>query len=172
MSIFKGLNEKKARVNSDYDMPGIYWQRINAAKQGADRNSIPMVIINKTVIKVFDDDEQKGHRLGAEVGTVYKAGDYFAQSVKDFLAATTGASDEENNSEFADECFGKDNPLQGIVVEMRNGKKPGKKPGTMFTRAKYVRAVPYEEVKETLTEAELEKFYPDGLIDKLINDEA
>jgi len=89
------------------------------------------------------------------------------------ICGVSGLDDEDNIISTGDQ------PLQNVFVERHDRIKAGKKKEgdesgskpVEFTNTKYLRAVPASEVMEKLDEKTIEKLFPEGLLEKLVQEE-
>lgn len=166
------LKNAKARIDSNWEREGHYLERIDNVKITQNRKKQTGVVIEKTIIHVYDDKDGAGHRLGESVShSMWDHHDSFLGNVKAFLAGTMGLDVNAVEDDHIFQVIGDDQPLAGTIVEcfnreiMTRSDKP-------FTVINYKREVPAVEVKKTLTPDAIKNFFPDGKLDKAIEFEA
>jgi len=163
MGIFDGIKKAPRGFQANYEKPGRYWVRINACKEGKTRKKKPFVVLEKTVIRVLDDDNGNGHRMGEDIShMLMEEWDSFLSNIKtivgDILGIANDEIDEEVTEELCAEVFCAESIFAGIVVECNN-RNIVKKDGNDFTTIKYVRDIPPEELLEVLDEKTVERFF-------------
>jgi hypothetical protein len=159
MGLFAGIKNAPRRLDSNYEKPGTYWERIDACKDGKSRKGDDFVVLEKTVIRVIDDAEGEGHRLGENIShMLMKKYDSFLSNVKTIIANIMDIPGDEVTEALCEEVFCPESIIGGFVVECSNRNIVTKK-GTDFTAITYKREVPPQEVLETLSEEDVERFF-------------
>lgn len=173
MSIFKGLKEANMSLDSNYERPGHYWLLIDKCKSGTSRKKEDFCAIEKTCVKVFDDDGGAGHNVGESVThMIMMKHDSALGNIKQFIAGTMDLDANDIDVDAAEMIFQgedekeHDQPLAGTVVECRN-RNIKTKAGNDFTTITYVRAVPAQELLESLDEAVIDRFFPNNVLAEL-----
>lgn len=169
--IFRGLGSAKPTQDGNYTRVGHYLAQINTCKIGQNRKNIPFAAIEMTIVKVFDNAANLGHRPGEEVTRFINAGDFFTKDIRQFLCAVAGMTDEAVPDEDAEKAaafvFGPMQPLTGRVVEWK-GTQITLKNGNPFTKCRFWREVKPSEMQTALTAEEIARFFPNGLFQKML----
>lgn len=177
MSIFKGLKEANASMDANYERPGHYYMLIDKCKTGTSRKKEDFCAIEKTVVKVLDDDQGAGHKLGESVThMIMLKHDSALPNIKAFIAGVMDLDPDEIDVDAAEAIFAAENdhkhaqPLSGTVVEVKN-RNIKTKAGQDFTRITYVRPVPASELLEALDNKIVERYFPNDVLAKLAEQE-
>lgn len=144
--IFDGIGNAKPSGDGNWFRPGHYYSEIQAVKLATKFNGEKFLAIEQKIVKVLDNDEGRGHKVGEECTHLLKvANPSFLGNVKAFIAAALGCSPDEVGKAEADRVTSDEQPLAGIVVEVVARVKP-KRNGDPFTLVTYKREVPEGEV--------------------------
>lgn len=179
MGIFKGINRVKPRVDANYIGPGKYLLRIDKVKVEQTRKREDFFAVEMTVLHVLDDLEgQAAHRVGDGVTWLIKnagdSADYFLPEISAFVKAVVGedlaSMDDEEAESCVDQMVADDQPLAGMLIEV-HARHVATQSGGTFTKVAFKRAVPAAEVAETLTDGEIERFFPNNSLLKLVEAE-
>ncbi len=160
--LFKGMGDVKKRFGNNWEQPGKYIERIENIKIITDRNRKTKVVVNKTVIKVLDNAEGKGHMAGDEITQMIDAhNDAFMPTIKSMICAIMDAQAEDVTEEVCNVVCGVENPdaqpLAGIFVFCDNFHRKTKN-GGIFTSINYRRAITPTELRTMLSPEEIERF--------------
>lgn len=182
MGLFSGIKNAKTKVDAEYVAAGQYLMRIDKVKQDKDRKNVPFFAVEMTCLHVTDGSHPKAHRIGADVTWLIKStNDYFLPEIKAFvlnvLEEDLDAKSEDEAESLVEAICADDNPMAGTVVELHAREivlreKDEKGNDKLFTRVSFRREVPFSEVADTLTEQEIERFYPGDQLVKLVEAEA
>lgn len=169
--MFSGIGNAKALLESEYIKPGTYWLRIDRNKIDKNRKGLVFAAIEMTVVRVLDDLNGTGHRIGNSVThLVMQANDYFLSEIKSFIGNVMGIQPEQISEDHANLVFGPDQPLAGTVVEMQ-ARNVVTQAGKDFTRIVYKREVPAAEVLEALDKDTVVRFFPNDILERTITAE-
>lgn len=172
MGMFDGIKDAKASMDANYDRDGDYISRIDRVKGGKSRSGDEFVAVEKTIIFVYDDGEGRGHKVGENVThMMMKKHDSFLGNMKAFVAKCMGCDEEEVDGAACEEIISEDNPMGGMVVHQVNKTIQTRK-GNDFTRVSYKGEVEASHLAELLDEDTIGRFFGDGLLEKMIEDEA
>jgi hypothetical protein len=174
-SIFSGLASAKARVSANYVRAGHYLCKYNRIKVDKSRKQKEFVVFEMTVLKVMDNGNGLGHRVGEDVSHMLTAtgNECFLGNIKTIIANICGMKPEEVTEEDAHFITADDQPLcKGTVVEIRartirTKPKPGYPDGTDFTEVSHCREVPAEELLVALDPKVQADFFPNNLLTRL-----
>lgn len=177
MSIFKGLKQASASMDANYERPGHYFMLIDKCKTGTSRKKDEFCAIEKTVLKVLDDDNGAGHKPGESVThMIMMKHDSALGNIKAFIAGVMDIDPEEIDVAEAEAIFADENntkhdqPLAGTVVECKN-RNIKTKSDTDFTRITYVRSVPASELLDSLDDKIIQRYFPNDALKKLAEQE-
>jgi|TARA_Y100000296_G_scaffold86150_1_gene124864 hypothetical protein len=173
MGLFDGIKQAQATKSSSYIQPGQYLARIDKVKASESRNKIPNFIIEMTAlhhIAAQDGSNGVGNKMTHIISR--KQEDYFLPNIKGFLACAVNVHEDEITEEVCIEACGEDQPLEGRVVEVHAQTIITQQTESAFTKVSYMKSFSYSEVASLLTEAEIKRFYPDNLLDRLIKEES
>jgi hypothetical protein len=168
-AVFGGLATAKPKMGSNYDRPGLYWFRINKVKLDTNRKNEVNFVVEKTVVRVLDDDAGRGHRLGEDTVAISNAKhDSFQGNVKQFLsAAFPDVPPEQIDASMAEQICGPQQPMTGMVLEMA-AKQIATKSGGVFTDKTYRRVVPVQELLAVLSPQEQAAFFPNNALQRMM----
>lgn len=163
MGLFAGVKNAPKRIDSNYEKPGTYWERIDACKTGTSRKGDEFAVLEKTVIRVIDDAEGEGHRVGENIShMMMKKHDSFLSNIKTLISDIYEISEEDVNEELCEQVFpekdDQESIFAGLIVECSNRNIVTKK-NNDFTAVKYVREVSPQEILETLDDESIERFF-------------
>jgi len=163
-NLFTGIEKASKRFESNWEKPGKYIERIEKISVIQDRNRKTKIIINKTVIKVLDSAEGKGHIAGEEIGHMIDThNDAFLPTVKTIICNIMGATPDEVTNEVCNAWCGVDppgnNPWAGWFVLCENIQRPTKQ-GGVFTNINYRKRITVSELRqpEILSAQDIERF--------------
>jgi hypothetical protein len=169
--LFSGVGSAKV-VNSEYIKPGEVLFRVDRTKTDVNRKKETIVVVEGTVIHDLLDGESE-MRVGEAVSQVLKpASDYFDRDVKAFVCAALGYdindAPENEITEAAESIFGTDDNILCETVLHLSAKNIVTQKGGDFTKITWKGEVAYEDLPAMLSEREIERFYPNGKLDALI----
>lgn len=176
MGLFDNVGNAKAG-SVQYIEPGQYLMKIDRCHIVETRKKRSVAAVDMTVIKILEDGSI--HKVGHEVNWgVQDDSDYFGSEVKGFLEAVVGfdasemdeATADASAKELCSQIFSSENPLANTVVELSATARVSQE-GNPWTLRKFKRALSYEDVKSELSEEAAQRFFPGGLLDKLIEGE-
>ena len=185
MGLFSGQKLSQTRLIGDFEYPkyGLYWVRIDKVKQGKTRKQEMHLVIEYTVVKVLPHQEPPpNHLVGDEAGhfIMVSGSDYAQADWVGFVTSMFGCKVEELDSpevkalcggmEIDDWATNEDpakgvvQPMRGMIGEMKNRlqmtkDKPGD-PSHPFTRIRWCRQVPMDEVLKNIPAEDAKKFFP------------
>lgn len=161
----KQFNEAKTYSQSEYVREGRYFARIDNVKFNTGRKNNTSLLVEMTTVHVLNDADGTGHRVGDSITHCMSMNsDYFYRDLKAFLKGAAGLA-EEVSKEDLKLIVADDQPLAGTVVEMDN-KLRTTAAGKAFTTVNHKREVPASELLEVLSEAVIDKFFPDDELKK------
>jgi hypothetical protein len=186
-SKYAGVSGAKAQRVGNYVKPGHYLARIDRVEEGQAFKKGPFIAVQFTIVHAFEnsvpgfDYNRKValalHRAGEDVTDICMLSNVAFESRVKAIALVAGGlteSDfvqEEYPGKIIEDMVDEDQPLAGVVVEIRADtvvKKVAKaKPeealtnDDVYTRLGYMRRVPASELAEILEDRELQKFFPD-----------
>lgn len=173
-SIFAGLKDAKARISANYVRQGHYLMRYDKIKTDKRRKGDEFMVFEMTVMKVLNNDEGKGHRVGEAVSHMLMAtNDCFLGNVKTIIANVLGMKPEDVSGEDAELICDASQPLcKGTVVEIkartiRTRPSPAYPTGRDFTEVNHVREVPAVELMQVLDPKVIADFFPGDMLGKL-----
>lgn len=156
--IFKTIKDVKMRQSANYVRAGSYWARIDAIKLDQSRKGAVFLAVEMTVVKVLEDDQGRGHKVGETVShLMMKDADSFLPNVKAMIAHIMDMKPEEIEAQHAEAICAADQPLKGCVVDLYNRMISTRK-GNPFTEVNYRREVPPAEALAAL-DAEVQRLY-------------
>lgn len=171
MGTFSGIGKAQAKKSANYIQPGQYLLRLDVTRIGKNRKGQKLAFVETTVIAVLDESSK--NRVGESVTwCVREDSDYFFPEVKAFILAV-GDMDENSVTEEEVEAaaatiFEGDNPLQNFVIEAHTTERISQE-NRPYNVTDFKGTVPFEKVKEILSEeGTVDRFFPDGLLDQLI----
>lgn len=170
MGFFKNLKTVKLKQDFVYLGAGSYWMRVDSVTEGENRKMEKNFIVNLTVVKVLPRERDDPiHSVGQEISHYIKVSgnEYAEANVADFFCGVMGCKPEELTDGVEEWAIDKSQPLKGMVVELRNRVITTKK-GNLFTSIHYVREVPAEEVLTKLDSDAIQRFFPNGYLDKIV----
>lgn len=160
-SPFRGISDKSATRDSEYFRAGRYLAHVNAFKTGQNRNNVPNVAIETTIVAVLDAtkaavDPKGAHGVGDKASWVQSfSNDNTMPNLKAAVMAMTGVDEAAVTEEFCQQLTSSSQPLEGIFVVFDNEMIITKK-GEPFTVVKIRRRLSKAEVLEHVTEEQLE----------------
>jgi hypothetical protein len=167
------FKEAKARVDSNWEREGRYLLRIDNVKLDQNRKKQTGLFVEKTVIHVYDDADGEGHKVGETVDhSMWDHHESFLGNVKAFLAAVLGLPTTEVEESHVLQVIDDDQPLQGTVVECHNRTILTREKGKPFTVINYKREVPALELIEILSDEVKATYFPDDLLERMVEFEA
>jgi len=199
ISIFEKVADAKGD-NPPYQKGTRCIERIDRIKFGYNRQELPFVAFEKTVILVtsdargtpYGDPGYQGDLEGDCVSQVFSMkGDqktYTMSELRRFLKNVVDVSEEDLNdpkevNRIVLQICGVDDegedtgeqPLQNVFIERKDYVKAGKaqdgKAPKDFINTRYIRCVPASEVMELLDEDQIARLFPAGLLEKLVEAE-
>ena len=172
-NLFKNFKTAKPMLDSDYIKPGHYWTVIDRVKYGQNRASVDFIAIEMTVLRVLDNAGGLSSCVhGATTRLISKAQiDYFDREYRTFLSKVMEVPFEDITEEDATMVLGDDQPLSGLVVEVKGVSVKTKKEKD-FTRCMFVRTVPASEVLGTLDPEIVKRYFPNGRLEAQAKAEA
>lgn len=183
MGIFKGLKDAKITGGGNKEREGHYIERMDKIVRSDPndpttpqlRTQMAAVFVEKTIVRVIDNAQGKGHSVGESVTDAFHFypgnRDSKLANFKSMVMVLLGVSEEEAGKEaVAEQLSSLQQPLAGMLCEsntvqqMRKNVKPGE--NTYFTRTRYIRPYTPAEALKLLTPEEIVRFYPDNFLDK------
>lgn len=188
-SVFDAIEEVSATADATYFEPGRYLVKVGRVFRHKDRNEIPLVVAQTTVLAVTGTEiDLDGvtpllpNQVGSTPSVVYKNGgnskDSFLPNVKGMIAAMAGVPDTKITAkDVADVCnetpgatmewprgSGQQveldvQPVQGFVMEVCARKKRKVRSEGVITRVIWVRQVPPEQVLAMVDETVLAQHF-------------
>lgn len=166
-SIFKGLKDAKPSVDGNYERIGKYLERIDRIKVDNSRKGDAFVAVEKTVVRVLDDAQGQGHKVGEQVThMMMPKHDSFLGNIKGMLASLLEMKPEEIGEEAAEMVCDEKQPLAGMLIECHNHIITTKK-GAPFTVIHYLHEVKPPQALQTLTADEITRFFPGEYLQKI-----
>jgi len=166
-NIFAGMKDAKSSIRANYVRPGHYWALLNASKVIKTRAKGWAVVNEMICLKIFSDGEGfadgRCHREGEEFShMMLKMHDSFLGNMKAFIKGVLQVdSDEDIDDSVCWEITGEEQPLSGLVVELRVVNVTTRE-GNPFTAPDYVRPVTADELEEELSPELVRRFFPDN----------
>ena len=168
--LFSGIEGAKTTVKANYIRPGLYWMRIDECKTFHNRTNQERATVEMTVVKVFENFANRGHRLGESVTQMFKnsgqGANYFLGEIKGFIGNTMAMSPESVTQEHAARVFGPEQPLRGTIVEV-NANDITTHRGTPFTVCTFRREVTAQEALAALDAQTIQNFFPNGALQRM-----
>ncbi|MCC6752011.1 MAG: hypothetical protein IT371_30440 [Deltaproteobacteria bacterium] len=173
----KFKSTKALGQNRNFDKFGRYLMRLDAVRLGNSfRQGGEYVAIERTVVRCLEAPPNlPTSYVGEEVVDLLlstgAAAKVFDQKLKGFLCAVLNAPAEAIGFEELQACLAEAQPLKNLLIEVNNAPRIVKvKSGAMEERPQkaYVKGYSFKEAKAILTPEEVAKFYPNGLLDKLV----
>lgn len=165
--IFKSLKDVKMRQAANYMRAGTYWCRIDAIKIDKNRKMAVFMAVEMTIVKVLDDDQGRGHKVGEGVcHMLMVANDSFLPNIKAMIAHIMDMRPEEIEARHAEQICALDQPLTGTVVDVY-ARAITTKAGKPFTEINYRREVPPAEAAATLDAETQEVYFPNDALTKM-----
>jgi hypothetical protein len=170
--MFSKIGEVRPKIQANYFKPGHYLVRIDRVLGKKNRKDEDQFIVEMTVIHVYNDMEGKGHKVGEECANVINfKHDMALPNVKRFCMAVLQRPEADITPTVCERIVSDKQPLAGVIVEVQAINTVTKK-GNDFTDVGYKRPVPAKHLIEQLTEDEVSMFFPDGLLEKMLEREA
>lgn len=175
-NIFGGIKDARSRFDANYLIPCHCLWRIDNVKVDENRSGEGFMAIELTCLEDLVPDKYArgvyGHTQGESAShLMMKKHDSFLGNVKSFIANTMGVPVEEITENDALAICDASQPLRNTVVEIeaRNTKT---KRNTDFTVVNYKGEVTPSELLSRWSEREdgaalVERFFPDGLLERL-----
>ena len=164
--LFAGIADAKARLDANYERPGHYVERIDAIKRGQSRKGDAFLVVEKTVLHVFDDDEGRGHKAGESVSHMMMSKhDSFLGNVKAMVAKLLDCATESVDSNACLMICDDSQPLGGMLIECKN-RNIQTKAGNPFTVINYIREVTAQELieRDLLSARILDLYFEGGVL--------
>lgn len=169
MGIFKGLKDAKAAQGGNYERIGHYLERIDKVKTDTSRKGAEFLAIEKTVVRVIDNAQGKGHTLGESVTHMFTMKKEYAETtlgnIKAMIAAILALPPDQVTDEVGEMISSERQPLAGMLIEVNNQTITTKKM-TLFTQVRYLHSFAPDKALKLLTPEEIARFYPDNFLDK------
>lgn len=167
-SVFSGIKTAKGRIDANYIRDGRYWTAIRRIKCDKSRQGDVFVAIEQVVVKVLDNADGKGHRVGEEVThMLMMRHDSFLGNIKAFIANVLDMPEAEIGEQEAMEICDDTQPLTNTVVEVK-GRTVETKKGNPFTQVDYIREVPILEAANDMDPDAVAIAFPGNVLDQLI----
>lgn len=166
MGLFTGIKDaKQMNASVPLDKVGRYYQLIQEVRTGTTQSGNDFMAVDKVVVHVLDDHDGEGHALGEDCSSLFTKGGkypaYFFSNVKNFICSAMAVADEDIDEDVAEMVVSKEQPLRGIVVEISSFLKHKRdKKDETYVSTRYIRRVPAAEIRATLDEESLLKFFP------------
>lgn len=165
--LFGGIKDAKVGGDSDWERPGSYITRIDRVRLDKTRKGETGFYIEKTVLHVLEDTEGRPHRVGEAIThALWVKHDSFLGNVKSFLAGVL----EMNAADIVEDdvllVIADDQPLAGTVIETSN-RTIRTLADNPFTKISYKGPVLASKLKTLLPQSVQDRFFPDGMLDKL-----
>lgn len=185
MGLFSNLSQTKILGDANYTKYGNYVVRIDKVKRGETRLREQHIIIDYTVIAVLAHQEPPPNHVVGEEACHYigVTGNEYAQA--DWASFVSGVFEvpvtELDSPQVKAACNNRDiddwasnenpqmgpvQPMRGMVMELNNRmvmtKDKPNNPSKPFTKVRWKRPVPKEEVLKLLTPEQVNRFFPAG----------
>lgn len=149
MGFFDGIENASATKSGNYLREGKYWLQIVALKMHQKDDGTQLFISELRVVRVLDDENGKGHKVGEDVAYVIKrtGNKNYLPNSKALFAAALAMKEEDISGDICNKCLSEEQPLSGVVIEFvarRQEKKT--KPGEFFTKVVPMRRLDLEEL--------------------------
>lgn len=165
--IFKSIKDVKMRQAANYIRAGAYWTRLDAIKIDKNRKGFVFMAVEMTIVKVLDDDQGRGHKVGEEVcHMLMKDNDSFLPNVKAMIAHIMDMKPEEIEAQHAETICAEDQPLRGTVVDVY-ARAITTRQNKPFTEVNYRREVPPAEAANMLDAETQRLYFPNGALTKM-----
>lgn len=169
---FEGVEDAKVTGSYVYEKPGKYIERIDRVVVKKNRKKAWVLIFEKTVVHVLDDDNGQGHSVGDRVSHLMKRdSEYFLSEIKKIVANILMVKPKRVTGAICKQISSKEQPLRGMLIECDNKNKvvganeDGK--GYDWTVVNYKR-VPAVKAKKMIDKSAIKELFPNGALDKLI----
>lgn len=145
MSIFGGIAGTKASKDANYIRPGNYVLFIDRIKQDKNRQDVPFVAVETTVLAVLaketnDDGVVVSHKAGESVTDMYMAGgkgaEMFLPNIKAMVMALVGCAEDDVDEEACKVMVSDAQPMAGIVAKVQ-AREITTKGGNPYTKVSY-----------------------------------
>lgn len=171
-AIFGNLKTARLRVDGNYERAGRYIERIDKIKYDRSFKQDQFIAIEKTVIRVIDNDQGRGHQVGESITHMLMVRHpNFAGNFKAFIMAALGLQESEVEVEAAVAVCLPAQPLTGLVLECHNH-LINTRAGTPFTVVNYKQEIPPEVLLQILTPVETSNFFPNDYLQKVVAERA
>lgn len=170
MGLFKGVNNARPNMGSNYARTGHYLALIRRVKQDKTRKDVEFVAVEMVNLKtIAAGPSEDPHRVGEQFSwLVMSDKDSFSGNIKAFIMNVAGVQDHEVGEEECVKVVSEEQPFGGLIVELNN-RLIQTKAGKPFTLVNFVRTLSPDEVREAisqeileqvLTKAERERYLP------------
>lgn len=155
-SPFAGISAAKASRESEYFRAGRYLTYIRRFTTSKNRQGVPNVIFEMTIVSVLDasasaNDPKGAHRVGENVSWLMQlTKDTTMPALKAAVKAITGVSEDQVTEDFCDQLASANQPMTGFFVEWDNRIITTKQRGMPFTVIKARRRWSGDEVKNNV----------------------
>jgi hypothetical protein len=162
--LFAGVDEAKAKFQSNYQKEGTYISVITGCRAIRTRKKKDAVAIGLVCIQQVDVDKSKEYHGVGESYTwmpVLSEGNEasFLSRIKSFIGYTLGENPDHVSMADCKQMTSQAQPMTGMVVKVRQFKNDPEKPWVdmqFFTLSA-------EDVANVLTEEEIAKYLPEGI---------
>ena len=160
MGMFKNVKNAKANFGANYEREGKYIMFVRRVKLDQNKDEDWFVAVEKVCVACIDPmDEPKPHRPGEQCSHLFcnygKGKASFLANFKGMIMQVFDVPEDEIDEEACDLITSDEQPMAGMFVEMQN-KQVTTKAGGPFTRIKYLRSIPVEEIAEDVKRESLE----------------
>ncbi|MEO0531664.1 MAG: hypothetical protein AAF266_13975 [Planctomycetota bacterium] len=181
--LFGGMGQARMSRSANYLKEGRFIMHVRNCKVADTERQGPGAFIEMTVLAGIGQPAEGNHSPGEEVSQAFwqrKQVDTFLPNLKAFLHVCLGVDPEEIDAKEAIEAFPEEgtteSPLADLVIELE-GVLIKTKGGNDFNRVKYLRVVPYGEVKQMVEQDSIqpkiaELCFPGDALDKYVEFEA
>jgi hypothetical protein len=161
-SMFSGISNARASIDSNYLRSGTYWMRCDRCKVDRNRKGIVFCAVEMTTVRVIDNAQGLGHSLGEQVSWyIDMNSDYFLSEVRTFVANIAGADVSQVTEAESQHVFGDQQPFAGLCIEV-SARQVNTKRNTTFTKVSFRRSVPPVEVVASLPPDIVQRVWPGG----------
>ena len=151
--MFRGVKDAKSNFGANYEREGHYIMFVRRVKVDQNRSKEWFVAVEKVCIECIDPgDEPKPHRPGEQCSQLFcnygKGKDNFLPNLKAMIMNVFEEPEEEIDEDDCEALCSDQQPMACMFIEMQN-KQVTTREGNPFTRIKYIRSIPYEEIMES-----------------------
>lgn len=168
MGAFSGMKDAKRGYNSNPLTEGDYVARIDRCDFFEAQQNGEFYKITLTILAVGSGPHKEGEVVNILYGRKH-GNTQFLQNVKSFIAGVMNVEDGLIDEAATMRTLDPEQVLAGLVIQVkasrRNSKKSKREDGTPFEYSVYTYSptLSDEDIKQTLGEARVKRFFPNGL---------